>query len=257
MVWPCHRWSLYCLFLYSNYMCMKVYHSYIIVVCTWHVRCWLVMLSLICDWLWINLPLTFTDKDEQWEILNSIIQSVISWEGLKLQAYNLLWIYSYSLAIAYPLHNAQLADSPAILYCFLSIPQALIYRGGGCGVVGSHKVAGYGEAQQVKWPRMRPHCTQNVTKTNKAKSMDYIMNESGINFQQGGLPVQADQWHSMNTQVLTDIWQASEKADQPTLNFGSGVVTINIYICDCVPHTLSSHLVPTPCPHIVRWHIVW
>ena len=33
------------------------------------------------------------------------------------------------------------------------------------------------------------------------------MNESGSDFQ---LPVQANQLHSMNTQVLVNIWQASE-----------------------------------------------
>ena len=45
----------------------------------------------ICDWLWkTHAPLTHKDK-----IHNLIIQSVLSQEGLKLQACNLLWIYSY------------------------------------------------------------------------------------------------------------------------------------------------------------------
>ena len=35
----------------------------------------------ILEWLWENLPLMH--KDKYWEICNSIIQSVISWEGLK------------------------------------------------------------------------------------------------------------------------------------------------------------------------------
>ena len=39
----------------------------------------------ICDWLWENPPLTHEDK-----IRNSVIQSVLSQEGLKLQACNLL-----------------------------------------------------------------------------------------------------------------------------------------------------------------------
>ena len=38
---------------------------------------------------------TITHKDKYLEICNSIIQSVICQEGLKLHAYNLLQIYSY------------------------------------------------------------------------------------------------------------------------------------------------------------------
>ena len=53
-----------------------------------------------CDWHWENLPLTH--KDKYLEICNSIIQSVISREGLKLHAYNLLQIYSYLIAIRLP-----------------------------------------------------------------------------------------------------------------------------------------------------------
>ena len=49
--------------------------------------------------------------------------------------------------------------------------------------------------------------------------MVYIMNESGGDFQQGGLPVQANQWDLTNTRVLVEVWQASEKADWST--FGS------------------------------------
>ena len=40
-----------------------------------------------------------THKDKYWEICNSIIQNVISWEGLKLQVCSLLWIYSCLIAI--------------------------------------------------------------------------------------------------------------------------------------------------------------
>ena len=50
-------------------------------------------LTLICDWLWENPPVAH--KDKYLEIRNSIIQSVISREGLKLHAYNSLQIYSY------------------------------------------------------------------------------------------------------------------------------------------------------------------
>ena len=65
-------------------------------------------------------------RDTYLEIRNSIIQSVISQEGLKLHAYNSLQIYSYLIAIGYPLHSPQLADFPTILDCFLSTSQALI-----------------------------------------------------------------------------------------------------------------------------------
>ena len=54
----------------------------------------------ICDWFWENLPLMH--KDKYLEIRNSIIQSEISWEGLKLHAYNLLQIYGYLIAIRLP-----------------------------------------------------------------------------------------------------------------------------------------------------------
>ena len=53
-----------------------------------------------CDWLLENPPLMH--KDKYWEIRNSIIQSVISREGLKLHAYNSLQIYSYLIAIRLP-----------------------------------------------------------------------------------------------------------------------------------------------------------
>ena len=59
-------------------------------------------LLFICDWLWLweNPPLTY--KGKYLEIRNLIIQSVISQEGLKLHAYNLLQIYSYLIAIRLP-----------------------------------------------------------------------------------------------------------------------------------------------------------
>ena len=65
-------------------------------------------------------------EDKYLEIRNSIIQSVISQEGLKLHAYNSLQIYSYLIAIRLPTTQSQLADFPAILDGFLSTPQALI-----------------------------------------------------------------------------------------------------------------------------------
>ena len=55
----------------------------------------------MCNWLWINLPVI--QEDKYLEIFNSIMQSVISWEGLKLQACNLSWIYGFLiLAIRLP-----------------------------------------------------------------------------------------------------------------------------------------------------------
>ena len=64
------------------------------------IKGWLSWNAYICDWLWENPPLT--NKDKYLEICNSIIQSVISREGLKLQAYNSLQIYSYLIAIRLP-----------------------------------------------------------------------------------------------------------------------------------------------------------
>ena len=52
-----------------------------------------IILTSICDRLWENPP--FMYKYKHWEICISVIQSVIPQEGLKLHAYNLLWIYSY------------------------------------------------------------------------------------------------------------------------------------------------------------------
>ena len=54
-----------------------------------------------------NLPLTH--KNKYLEIRNSIVQSVISPEGLKLRAYNSLQIYSYLIAIRVP--TVQCTDS--------------------------------------------------------------------------------------------------------------------------------------------------
>ena len=42
-------------------------------------------------------------KDKYLEIRNSIIQSAISREGLKLHAYNSLQIYSYLIAVRLPI----------------------------------------------------------------------------------------------------------------------------------------------------------
>ena len=71
----------------------------------------------IYDWLTLGKPATYLQRIDI-EKYRSIIQSVISREGLKLQTYNLLWIYSYLIAIGYPLHNSQLVEFPTILDSF-------------------------------------------------------------------------------------------------------------------------------------------
>ena len=63
--------------------------------------------------------------DKYLEIHNSIIQSVISREGLKLHAYNSLQIYSYLIAIRLPTPQCRASCFPTILD-FLSTPQVLI-----------------------------------------------------------------------------------------------------------------------------------
>ena len=55
------------------------------------------LLSLL--WSHNGCTCVVTHKDKHWEICNSIIPSVISWEGLKLHAYNSLQIYSYLIAM--------------------------------------------------------------------------------------------------------------------------------------------------------------
>ena len=95
---------------------------------------------IICDWLWENPPLTH--KDKYLEIRNSIIQSVISREGLKLHAYNSLQIYSYLIAIRLPTAQCTASYFSHHFRLFLiNITNTHI------GVVGSHEVAGYSEAQ--------------------------------------------------------------------------------------------------------------
>ena len=90
-----------------------------ICVCTFIYR-----VPLICDWLWENLPLT--QKDKYLEIRNSIIQSVISREGLKLHAYNSLQMYSYLIAIRLPTAQCTASCFSHHFRLFLSTSQALI-----------------------------------------------------------------------------------------------------------------------------------
>ena len=50
---------------------------------------------------------------------------------------------------------------------------------------------------KVKWPKLRPRCTQTSQITCITKSMAYMMNQSGGDFQQGGClykPNSGSQW---------------------------------------------------------------
>ena len=51
---------------------------------------------------WLAIVTGFMHEDKYLEICNSIIQSVISREGLKLHAYNSLQMYSNLIAIKLP-----------------------------------------------------------------------------------------------------------------------------------------------------------
>ena len=78
----------------------------------------------ICDWLWEN-P-TLMHKDKYLEIRSSVIQSVISLEGLKPHAYNLLQIYSHLIAKRLLTPHCRARCFPHHFRRFLSTPPALI-----------------------------------------------------------------------------------------------------------------------------------
>ena len=95
-------------------------------------------------------------KDKYLEIRNSITQSVISREGLKLHAYNLLQIYSYLLAIRLPTPQCTASCfSRHFGLLFFNTTSTYIGMEGvgwrvwgvGWGVLGSHEVACYSKAQ--------------------------------------------------------------------------------------------------------------
>ena len=116
-------------------------HSFRVLV---HIKLIQKLFYSICDWLWENPPVTH--KDNYLEKRNRIIQSVISPEGLKLQACNLQHSYSYSRSIR--LSYLQCIASWIFRHFrqFYYQHHKHLYRGGGWGVVGSHKVAGYSGA---------------------------------------------------------------------------------------------------------------
>ena len=92
--WSMEFFSIYCpILMQTSLLCCPVtsYSSWIRLGEKYH------PLLFVCTWLWENPPLTHEVK--YWEIRNSTIQSVMSREGLQLQACNLLWIYNYLIAI--------------------------------------------------------------------------------------------------------------------------------------------------------------
>ena len=106
-----------------------------------HPNLQLAALLYICDWLWENLPLTH--KDKYLEICSSIIQSVISREGLKLHAYNLLLMYSYLIAIRLPTPQCTASCfSRHFRLFFINTTSTYIgVEGGGCWVATKWRVA--------------------------------------------------------------------------------------------------------------------
>ena len=86
--------------------------------------------NYICDWLWENSPVTH--KDNYLEKRNWIIQSIISPEGLKLQACNLPLNYSYSRSIRLP--SSQCIASWFSCHVFINTTSAYIWvESGGWG----------------------------------------------------------------------------------------------------------------------------
>ena len=80
---------------------------------------------------------------------------------LKLQVCNLIWIYSYLIAIKLPTPQCTTTRISHHYKLFLSTPQAIIW--GWCIAMKqwvTTKLINF----KVKLPRIRPHCTQNVLK---------------------------------------------------------------------------------------------
>ena len=61
--------------------------------------------------------------------------------------------------------------------------------------------------------------------------MAHIINQSCGDFHQGGcMHVQANQWHSMDTWALMDVWQQTSEtslSSSRSINIGSGVLVIS------------------------------
>ena len=78
---------------------------------------------------------------------------------------------------------------------------------GGGGEPQSYRLQWSSAFFKVKCPTKMPHCIQTVTKHNYvAKSMAYVCHQPVVwCFPARWLPVQANQWHSMDTQVSVDV----------------------------------------------------
>ena len=85
---------------------------------------------IICLWLWAASYVTGYGKTHRLRtkinIYKYVIQSVISREGLKLHAYNLLQIYSYLIAIRLPTPQCTASCFFHHFRLVLSTPQTLI-----------------------------------------------------------------------------------------------------------------------------------
>ena len=137
-----------CVYYSSHATCICMYTTTvklpILMLWCQEVHCWCnnpeILCSyeiLNCDRLWENPPVTH--KDNYLEKRNWIIQSIISPEGLKLQACNLQHSYCYSRSIRL-----------SYVQCIASWI--------------SHHFRWSSAFFKVKWPTRKPHCTQTVTK---------------------------------------------------------------------------------------------
>ena len=118
-------------------------------------------------WLALGKPATYTQR----KILsNSFIQSVISREGLKQQICDLLWIYSYLLAIRLltPQCTTSWISHHFSLF-FINTTSTYIgvegaWGGGGCMGGGGYPWSGglpkSSAIFKVKWPRIMAHFTK-------------------------------------------------------------------------------------------------
>ena len=121
----------------------------------------------ICDWLWENPPVTH--KDNYLDKRNWIFQSVISPEGLKLQACNLQCSYGYSRSIRLSYLQCTASWISCHFRSFFYQHHKQLYWGGGWRVGGGGEPRSGGLQRscafsKVKWSTRRPHCTQTVTK---------------------------------------------------------------------------------------------
>ena len=131
---------------------------------------------------------------------NIIIQYVISLEGLKLQACNLPCNNSYLCSIRPPSLHC-IASRFSLHFTFINTTSTYIG-------VESHEVVSYNYALQFsRWngPQGGPialKLSQNI--------VGWWSSHVGISSKV--VPVQANQWHSMDTRVLVDTWQASDSS---------------------------------------------